>query len=138
MARLYSLADAIAHDDPEYGHFVRKDDGGFAFPDDLSDTLLRFHVRGRPLWEDQIQRQQRVASEDLARQRDPAYLAGLVAQLVASGPQATSEADMKAIVAKAVAEALAAVQAPAGEAAAAEAPPKATTRKTAAKTAGGE
>jgi hypothetical protein len=74
MARLFSLADAGAVDDPEFGHFEPGDDGSFDFPDELSDRLHRLHHRGRPAWENEEERRERCHGEDLARRRDPAML----------------------------------------------------------------
>lgn len=79
---LYSRTGATALDDPEYGHFEREADGSFDLPDDLADRLLSFHHRGRPLWETEIDRGQRIASEDLERRRDPANLLDAVQQIL--------------------------------------------------------
>ncbi len=81
--RLYSRTGATAVDDPEFGHFEAAPDGSFDFPDDLSDRLVRFHRRGQPMWETQIDQQARLGSEDLARRRDPATLYSAVDSLVA-------------------------------------------------------
>lgn len=87
--RLYSLTGATALDDPEHGHFEPDGNGGFDFPDDLSDRLHRFHVGGKPAWEDDVERQNRLIQEELERRKDPATLLGAVEQLVraASGLQ---------------------------------------------------
>jgi hypothetical protein len=58
--RLYPRMDAAAVDDPEHGHFEPGEDGGFPFPDELSDRLLKFHYRGKPAWEADDQRAQRM------------------------------------------------------------------------------
>lgn len=81
--RLYTRTGATALDDPEFGHFEVQPDGSFEFPDDLSDRLVRFHRRGQPMWETEIDQQARVGSEDLARRRDPATLYNAVDSLVA-------------------------------------------------------
>jgi hypothetical protein len=57
-------------------------DGGFDFPNEVSDELASFHVRGRPMWEDQIGRQRRLIQEEAARRADPATLLDAVEQLV--------------------------------------------------------
>lgn len=80
--RLYSRTGATALDDPEYGHFDANDDGGFDFPDDLSDRLHGFHAAGRPMWETDVERQQRLIAEELERRKDPATLLDAVQQLV--------------------------------------------------------
>jgi len=81
--RLYTRTGATALDDPEFGHFDAAPDGSFEFPDELSDRLVRFHRRGQPMWETQIDQQARLGSEDLARRRDPATLYSAVDSLVA-------------------------------------------------------
>lgn len=70
--RLYSLAGAIAHEDPDYGHFEAGDDGSFAFPDDVSDVLVTCAIRGRKLWETEEARAERMHGLEMARRRDPA------------------------------------------------------------------
>lgn len=80
--RLYTRTGASALDDPEYGHFDADENGGFDFPDDLSDRLHRFHAGGRPLWETDVERQNRLMAEELERRRDPATLMEAVQQLV--------------------------------------------------------
>jgi len=80
--RLYSRTGATRLDDPEYGTFDADDAGGFDFPDDVSDRLIGFHVAGKPMWENDIQRQQRLISEELERRKDPATLLGAVEALV--------------------------------------------------------
>lgn len=87
---LYSLTGATALNDPEYGHFEPGPDGGFEVADDLADRLVRFHHRGRPLWETQIDRGRRVAAEDLERRRDPANLLEAVQQILAAAQLATT------------------------------------------------
>ncbi len=88
MAALYSRMNAIAHEDEEYGHFEPDGEGAFHFPDDLSDRLLRQHVRKRRLWEDEEMRAARMHQEADQRQRDPAVLYAAVAELVQLGRQA--------------------------------------------------
>lgn len=80
--RLYTRTGAVAHDDAEYGHFDADENGGFDFPDELSDKLHRFHAGGQPLWETDIERQHRQMAEELERRRDPATLMDAVQQLV--------------------------------------------------------
>lgn len=92
--RLYSLTGASALDDPEYGRFEAEDDGGFELPDDLAERLHKFHLAGRPAWEDQIEQQARLMEEELERRKDPATLLQAVEQLVqaAAGIQAAPAA----------------------------------------------
>jgi hypothetical protein len=80
--RLFTRTGATALDDPEFGHFEASPDGSFDFPDDLSDRLHSFHWRGQPMWETDIERQQRLVSEEMERRRDPASLYEAVAQLM--------------------------------------------------------
>ncbi|MFG3287261.1 hypothetical protein ACGF3G_00355 [Streptomyces sp. NPDC048179] len=80
--RLYSRLGVTTLDDPEFGTFHADDAGGFDFPDDVSDRLAGFHHRGKPMWEDDVQRQQRLIGEELERRKDPATLLSAVEQLV--------------------------------------------------------
>lgn len=82
--RLYSLTGASALDDPEFGHFDAEEDGGFELPDDLAERLHKFHFAGRQSWEDQIERQARLMSEEMERRKDPATLLEAVELLVAA------------------------------------------------------
>jgi hypothetical protein len=79
--RLYTRTGASALEDPEFGHFDASPEGGFDLPDALSEKLRRFHFQGKPAWETDIERQHRLASEELERRRDPATLQALVEQL---------------------------------------------------------
>lgn len=88
--RLYTLTGASALDDPTFGHFEADEQGGFDFPNDLSDRLHRFHAGGRPLWETAIERQNRLITEELERRKDPATLLQAVEQLVKAA-QATAQ-----------------------------------------------
>jgi hypothetical protein len=96
--RLYSLVGAIAHEDPEYGHFEADEaDGSFAFPDDVSDVLVTLAVRGKRLWETEEQRAERMHGLEMARRRDPASVltameenAALVKQLAQLTAQLTA------------------------------------------------
>jgi hypothetical protein len=80
--RLYSRTGVTALDDPEFGTFAVDAAGGFDFPDEVSDKLHGFHHRGQPMWETDIERQQRLMSEELERRKDPATLLSAVEQLV--------------------------------------------------------
>lgn len=99
--RLFTRTGATALDDPEYGHFDADEQGGFDFPDDLSDRLHKFAFRGRPAWETDVERQHRMISEELERRKDPATLLDAVQQLVAAarsvggGQQEAPEAPAK-------------------------------------------
>jgi hypothetical protein len=80
--RLYSRMGTVALDDPEYGNFQADAAGGFDFPDEVSDRLHGFHFRGKPMWETDVERQNRLMSEELERRKDPATLLSAVEQLV--------------------------------------------------------
>ena len=81
--RLYTRTGATALTDPETGiHYNVDADGGFNFPDDLSDKLHKFAVRGQPMWEDDIERQRRLMSEEMERRKDPATLLDAVQQIL--------------------------------------------------------
>lgn len=82
MARLFSLANAGAIDDPEYGHFdADPEHGGFDLPDELSDRVHRYRYRGRPAWETETERSERMHGEESARRRDPENLYNAVEQI---------------------------------------------------------
>ena len=80
--RLYSRTNAGAIDDPAYGHFeADPDHGGFDLPDELSDQLHSVHVRKRPAWETEEERNERLHGEESARRRDPEQLYNAVADI---------------------------------------------------------
>ncbi|MCI3277652.1 hypothetical protein [Streptomyces cylindrosporus] len=81
--RLYTLTGATALD-AEEGHFEADEQGGFDFPDELSDQLHAFHVGGKPQWETDVERQQRLLAEELERRKDPATLLAAVEKLVSA------------------------------------------------------
>jgi hypothetical protein len=101
--RLYTRTGATALDDAEYGTFHADENGGFDFPDDVSDRLQGFHLGGQPMWETDTERQRRLVIEEMDRRKDPATLLSAVEQLVRAA-QAT------AALTPAVAEASAAVK----------------------------
>ena len=80
--RLYTRTGALALDNPEFGHFDADEQGGFDFPNELSSQLHGFAVGGRPLWETDVERQNRLIREEMERRKDPATLLGAVEQLV--------------------------------------------------------
>ncbi|MET7944342.1 hypothetical protein [Streptomyces sp. NPDC005302] len=80
--RLYTLTGATALEDPEFGKYEADEQGGFDFPNELSSRLHNFHVGGKPAWEDDIERQQRLMTEELERRKDPATLLDAVQQIV--------------------------------------------------------
>lgn len=82
MAKLYSRTSATVHEEPGYGRYEPDGDGAFPFPDDLSDRLLRVHVRKRRMWEDDEMRAERLHAEAEQRHRDPAVLYAAVSELV--------------------------------------------------------
>lgn len=88
--RLYTRTGATALTDPATGIVYEPDEqGGFDFPDDLSDQLHKFAVRGKPMWESDVERQRRLGHEEMQRRRDPASLYDAVAQLMQAAQQAT-------------------------------------------------
>ena len=92
MAKLYSRMGAIAHQDEEGVEYKPDGDGAFTFPDDLSDQLLRQHVRKKPMWEDEEMRAERMHQEAEQRHRDPAVLYAAVTELVQLSKQAQGAA----------------------------------------------
>jgi hypothetical protein len=97
--RLYTRTGATALDHPDYGHFDADDNGGFDFPDDVSEQLHRFHVGGRPAWESDIERQARLLDEERQRRQDPETLLAAVEQIMRAA-QATQPAAEPAPAAK--------------------------------------
>lgn len=79
------------------------DSGGFDFPDEVSDVLHPFAVRGQRLWESDIERQHRILGEELDRRRDPASLYEAVARLVQAADTVTQAEPAKPSRAKAAA-----------------------------------
>jgi hypothetical protein len=81
--RLYTRTGASALTDPDTGRIYEANaEGGFDFPDDLSDRLHKFAVRGQPMWETDIERQRRLMSEELERRKDPATLLSAVEKIL--------------------------------------------------------
>ena len=91
--RLYTRTGAAALDDPEYGHFDADDDGFFELPDDLAERLHGFCVGGQPLWETDIERQNRLIGEELERRKDPATLLDAVQQILNAAKATKPAAD---------------------------------------------
>lgn len=89
--RLYSRTDAAV---VEHGgtRYEPSEDGSFELPEELGLQLHAFHIGGKPMWETDIERQQRLISEELERRKDPATLLEAVEQLVKAA-QATKEAE---------------------------------------------
>jgi hypothetical protein len=80
--RLYSRMNAGAIDDPAFGHFEPgKEHGGFDLPDELADQLHSVHVRKKPAWETEEERDERLHGEESARRRDPETLYAAVADI---------------------------------------------------------
>lgn len=79
--RLYTLTGATQVDDPTYGSFTAASDGSFEFPNELSARLHAFHEGGKPAWEDDAERETRLAAEQLEQMRDPATLLAAVQAL---------------------------------------------------------
>jgi hypothetical protein len=95
--RLYTRTGATALTDPETGICYEADSqGGFNLPDDLSDKLHRFALRGQPMWENDIERQRRLMAEEMERRRDPATLMDAVQQLVNAAQSVSVPAEIPA------------------------------------------
>lgn len=90
--RLYSLTGATALTDPATGETYRPhvEHGGFDFPDEFSDQIQRFATRGKPQWENDIQRQQRLLAAEMERRKDPAAMLGVMEQLLQAAKANTS------------------------------------------------
>lgn len=89
--RLFSRAGATAVDDGP-ASYKPGPDGGFDFPEDLGERLHAVHDGGVQVWENSIEKQQRLIAEEAARRADPATLLAAVEQLVAAA-HATAPAE---------------------------------------------
>lgn len=78
--RLYSRIGATAVADGGE-HYEAGEDGGFDFPDEVGARLHSFAAAGVPMWEDGIEQQQRILTEELERRKDPATLLDAVEQI---------------------------------------------------------
>ena len=78
--RLYTKTGASQVDDPEFGSFKADAVGAF---DGLPDAMYA-KLHGRPGWENDAERELRMASEELERFRDPASLLAAVKELSAN------------------------------------------------------
>jgi hypothetical protein len=78
--RLYTTTGAAQVDDPEYGTFKAGANGAF---DGLPDGMYA-KLHGRPGWENDPERELRVAREELDKFRDPAELLKAVKELGAN------------------------------------------------------
>ena len=96
--RLYSRTGQTVLNDPEYGTFEVDPNGGFEFPEDLGERVHAFHIGGKPAWETDVERQRRLAQEELDRRRDPATLMDAVQQLVNAAAAVTPTATPQAPV----------------------------------------
>lgn len=94
--RLYARIEGTAEVTHKGVHYVAGPDGGFDFPNEVSDELHGFHVGGRPMWEDQIERQHRLIAEEAERRADPATLLAAVELLVAQAAEAAPAAKTRA------------------------------------------
>ena len=95
--RLYTRTGANALDDPEFGHFDADADGGFDLPDELSDRLHKFALHGKPMWETDVERQNRLVAEEMERAKNPATLLAAVQQLVKAAQSVTPAATPLAV-----------------------------------------
>lgn len=114
---LYSLVGADQHVDPDGNRYTPDlKTGAFHFPDEVSDLIGGFAVKGKKLWETEAERAERLHSADLAAQRDPASLYSVVA---AQSDTMVGIADLvKTLAARRIAEGPAAALSPADEIAA--------------------
>jgi hypothetical protein len=84
LMRLYpTTGESPAIDAPE-GHYEPGDDGGYdSLPDAVYDRLYGMAVRGRKLFENELERAARLHGDDLARRRDPASVHDALSELAA-------------------------------------------------------
>jgi len=87
---LYSKVGADSHVDPVHGRFTPDEEtGAFHFPDEVSDAIGGFAVKGKKLWENETERADRMHGLDLARRRDPATMLTMQEENVALMRQLT-------------------------------------------------
>ena len=110
--RLYSRAGATAIADQGTGKVYEGKDGAFDMPEALALAQHAFHAGGKPLWETDIERQNRDAAENLELARSPEALYEAVQQIVGAA-QAFRAPEPKAAARPEPAKA--AVKAPAGK-----------------------
>lgn len=89
--RLYSRVGATALDH-DGQHYTAEPDGSFLLPEEVADAIGRFHVGGKPLWEDEVGRQARLISEEDARRRDPRTLLDAVERITHLADSSTQAA----------------------------------------------
>ena len=80
--RLYPRREGTEAVDHAGVRYTAQPDGGFDLPHELTEQLHSVHDRGERLWEDAIERQRRLITEEAARRADPATLLAAVEQLV--------------------------------------------------------
>ena len=102
--RLYSRIDAnaVSHAGQLY---KPGDEGAFDVPEHIGRELVTFHAGGRPLWETDISRQNRLIGDEMARRKDPATLYEAVelilkAAQAATSPEPQAKTPVKAAAAK--------------------------------------
>ncbi len=72
--RLYSQVGADSHVTPDGTRYTPDKAGGFDFPDEVSDAVGGFAVKGKRLWETEEDRADRMHGMEMARRRDPASM----------------------------------------------------------------
>lgn len=72
--RLYSLVGADSHVTTDGTRHTPDEAGGFDFPDEVSDAIGGFAVKGKRLWETEGERVDRLHGLEMARRRDPASM----------------------------------------------------------------
>lgn len=86
--RLYPLnAPRTVVDHPVWGHYEADDEGGFDFPDEMSDELHSFCHRGKRIWENEDERSLRLHGDEVARRRDPQSLYAAVEKIASMAEQ---------------------------------------------------
>ena len=93
---LYSLNGATAVADDDGKQYTPGDDGAFSFPAALATEMLGSHLAGKPLWETEIGRRQRLMNEEAERRKDPATLLAAVEQIVAAAQAPAAKPAAKA------------------------------------------
>lgn len=110
--RLYSRigAESTVHEGVSY---TRGHDGAFDFPEHVGREVHGFHAGKVPLWETEVEQQQRLIAEDIKRRSDPASQYDLL-ERIARGPAASPVSEI-AELRKRIAELEAAAKAAAAQ-----------------------
>ncbi len=81
---------ALVHNGQRY---VPGDDGAFELPDHVAREVHSFHVSKVPLWETDVERQQRMIREETDRRRDPSAQYEILDRIMKASERGPDPAD---------------------------------------------